>query len=286
MYKCKLYETNVTKLNLIMNNEQLNKLSSWFHNFTASHLGDDEYVNFNLKTKQIHTGCVRKEINELTAELNLPAEDRILAEAIALLHDVGRFPQFLKYKTYKDQDSENHCLMGLNVLSESAILDKIEITPANQKIIKTAIEFHGAKQIPDNLTDDEVFMLKLIRDADKLDIYRVVQGYAEQYRQNPEKFLAEREFSDDPTCSPQVIESLYKGRRIDYTELNTVNDMTLLILAWVYDINFASTLSKVVKRGYIDFLFDQLPNDDTINSLRNHINSYIGNRISNNINQV
>jgi hypothetical protein len=284
MYKCKLYETNVIKLNPIMNIEQLNKLSNWFHDFTASHLGDDDYVNFNLKTKQIHTGCVRKEINELTAELNLSPEKKILAEAIALLHDVGRFPQFLRYRTYKDQESENHCILGLNVLRQSAILEKINIDPSQQRLIKTAIEFHGAKELPQNLANDEVLMLKLIRDADKLDVYRVVQGYAEQYRQNPEKFLAEREFSDDPSYSQQMIKALYNRQPIGYSQLNTVNDMTLLILAWVYDINYAATLSKVVQRGYIDFLFDQLPDDDTIKALRKHINAYIDDRIKNNLN--
>ena len=41
-----------------------------------------------------------------------------VAEAIALFHDVGRFPQYARYKTFRDSISTNHAALGASVLFE------------------------------------------------------------------------------------------------------------------------------------------------------------------------
>ncbi|MHC5137619.1 MAG: HD domain-containing protein, partial [Planctomycetota bacterium] len=59
--------------------------------------------DFQLKIfKECHTHRVCNEIRQLTAALKMDENDSLVAETIALLHDVGRFPQFQKHRTYKD----------------------------------------------------------------------------------------------------------------------------------------------------------------------------------------
>ena len=44
-------------------------------------------------------------------------KDLLLAKTAALFHDIGRFPQWKHYSTFVDSVSEDHALLGLEVLS-------------------------------------------------------------------------------------------------------------------------------------------------------------------------
>ena len=85
-----------------MEQEQLKKFRAWFDGYTAGFYGDDEHVNANLKLKEQHSRRTCKQMLYLAKELSLADNQRRLAEVIALLHDIGRFEQFVKYGTYND----------------------------------------------------------------------------------------------------------------------------------------------------------------------------------------
>jgi len=42
------------------------------------------------------------------------------AEVIAWLHDIGRFEQFDRYRTFADAESENHAQIALRVIEKKA----------------------------------------------------------------------------------------------------------------------------------------------------------------------
>ena len=98
---------------------------------------------------------------------------------------------------------------------------------------------------------------QLIRDADKLDIYRVLSPYlTPDGADKAPKFVA----SDaSQLVSPDFIEDFKAGRQADYRKLRTHGDRKLVRLLWVYDINFSWTLREIVKRGYIDLIIRYLP---------------------------
>ncbi len=260
-----------------MNKEQLGKIRQWFDGFVAGFYGDDEYVNANIKLKEDHSKRVCDEILFLAEELGLDENNRLLAETIGLLHDVGRFPQFVKYKTYHDPKSINHCLLAVSVLKEHKVLDALE--PAERQIILDALEYHGVKELPKNLDEETLLFCRLIRDADKLDIYRVViQAYTQQ-RDDPANFKFEMELPDEPTCSPDIIEAILNGEHIDYAKLRTWNDMKLINLAWVYDVNFIPTLNRIKERRAIEAITELLPDTPDIRKVRDKVLSYVDSRI-------
>ena len=51
----------------------------------------------------------------------------------------------------------------------------------------------------------------------------------------------------------------FSGNQVDYYRITTQGDRVLVRLMWVYDINFAWTLKKVVEKGYIDKVVAHLP---------------------------
>ncbi len=260
-----------------MNKEQLDKFKAWFDGFVAGFYGDDEYANANIKLKEDHSRRVCDETLFLAEELSLDENKRLLAETIALLHDVGRFPQFAKYRTYNDPRSVNHCLLAVDVLKEHKVLDALE--PDERQIILDAIEYHGLKQLPGNLDGDTLLFCRLIRDADKLDIYRVViQAYIQQ-RDDPGNFMFELELPDEPRCSPGIIRAILDGEHIDYAKLQTWNDLKLINLAWVYDVNFIPTLKRIKERKSLETIIELLPDTPDIRKVRDKVLSYIEDRI-------
>ena len=260
-----------------MEQRQLAKFRAWFDDYVAGFYGDDEYVNANIELKDKHSRRVCEEILYLAEELGLETNQKRLSEAIAILHDVGRFEQFIKYRTYNDPRSVNHCLLGLEVLRRMKVLDGVE--EKEKEIIERAIEYHGAKELPSGLDGDCLLFSKLIRDADKVDIFYVVTEYYRQYRDSPETFKLEVELPNEPGYSAEVAEGLLRGQRINYNSLRTWNDMRLLQLGWVYDVNFTATLKRIKKRRFLEDVFDFLPKDETVAKVRKKIFEYVDSKI-------
>jgi hypothetical protein len=260
-----------------MNTEQLIKFKAWFDNFVAQFYGNDEFINANIKLKQDHSARVCDEMLYLADELHLDDNRRLLAETIALFHDVGRFPQFVKYQTYSDPKSINHCLLGVEVLQKENILDGIP--DDERQIIETAIRYHGEKVLPPQLSGDALLLSKMIRDADKLDIFNVVINAYTQKRDDPDNFKLEIELPDVPAVTPEVLDAILSGRLIEYKSLRTLNDMKLCILGWVYDVNFPATLKRLKQRRHIETVFEFLPATPHILKAREKIFAYVEDRI-------
>jgi len=213
----------------------------------------------------------------LADELSLAGSQRRLAEVIALFHDIGRFEQFVKYGTYNDVISVDHCRLGLEVLRQEKVLDDVE--QKERELIERAIEYHGLRKLPKDLDGRCLLFCKLIRDADKLDIFYVVTDYYAQYRDNPQDFMLELDFPDEPGYSGQVVEDILCGRRVDYNSLRTLNDAKLCQLAWVYDVNFTAALKRIRQRKFLQKLLDFLPRTNDIERVGKKVFEFVDSRI-------
>ena len=260
-----------------MEQEQLEKFRAWFDDYLAGFYGDDEYLNVNLKLKEEHSRRTCEEMLYLAEELGLDANQRRMAEVIALFHDIGRFEQFVRYGTYNDVRSVNHCLLGLEILRERGVLEEVERN--ERELIEKAIEYHGLRELPRGLEGESLLFSKLIRDADKIDILYVVTDYYRQYNDKPEGFMIELEFPDEPGYSDEVVEGILSGRLIDYSRLQTLNDMKLLQLGWVYDVNFPATLKRIKQRKFLEMLLDFLPETRDIERVKEKVFAYVNFRI-------
>lgn len=256
-----------------MQSSQLDGLKKWFRSYVDTFYGDDDYVNANIKLKDCHTFRVCGEINFLSDKLTLCENDRLIAETTALLHDVGRFPQFLQYRTFVDPDSIDHSELAVEILREQNVL--IDLDENEGALIETAVRVHGKKQIPDDLDERTTFFAKLLRDSDKLDIYYLVVQNYKQNAETPQQLRLEMDFPDSPEYSENVAESLLNDELIDYAHLRTNNDYKLMQLGWVLDINFPETLCKVKDCGYLKYIMDALPKTETTSKVCRHIQNYV-----------
>ncbi len=260
-----------------MRQEQVEDFRVWFDDYVAGFYGDDEYVNANLKSKEEHSRRVCKEMLYLADELGLGDEQKRIAEATGLFHDIGRFRQFVEYRTYNDVRSVNHCLLGVEEIRESGMLREIE--DSQRQLIEKAIEYHGLKKLPDGLDGECAMFCRMIRDADKLDVFYVVTRYYKQYRDNPEQFRLEMEFPDEDGYSSEMVDAILQERLVDYSMLRTLNDMKLLQLGWVYDVNFAATLRRMKQRRFLEKVMEFLPKTGDIEKVREKVFGYVDSRI-------
>jgi hypothetical protein len=256
----------------------LDELKRWFDAYTGRLFGPDDYVNRHLRLKQEHTRRTCDEMLYLAGRLALDDNDRRIAEAVALLHDVGRFPQFATYRTYNDLKSVDHGRLGVEVLDREGVLEPL--LSQEREWIRTAVAHHNQKALPAGLNGRALLFLKLIRDADKLDIYRVVIDIYRRHREGREKSSFAIELSDEPWVSPAVVEAVLAGQLVEYRALHTLNDIRLCQIGWVYDMNFTASVERLKASGFLEELIGHLPQTREVAQVREAILRYIDSRLS------
>jgi putative nucleotidyltransferase with HDIG domain len=256
--------------------KQFSNYNVWFKRYVRQFYSNNPDIQANILLKEEHSFRVLENMKSLAGSLNLPENSIFIAKIIALFHDIGRFEQYTKYKTFSDSHSENHAKLGVNILKRHKLFNNL---PQNfQKIIYKAIELHNHRFLPQNLDKKEKLFTRMIRDADKLDIWYVVTRFYE----NPAKHSKEAigtHLCTDNSYQQLLPERILSKKNIDYNSIKSLNDLRLLQISWVYDINFLYTFKALDKNQYMNKIFKFLPNDPKINILKKQINTYMKEKI-------
>ena len=257
--------------------EHLPVLQTWFRTYAETFKYGSEDLRENTILKQEHTARVCKEIRSLAESLQLTQEQKTLAEITALFHDVGRFEQYVRYATFRDHVSENHAELGLDILQRYGILDRLQ-SDINSLITRT-IRYHNRARLPEDETTECLLYARLLRDADKLDIYHVVTGY--YHRQDGKRSnTIELDLPDTPGCSDAVAADIRAHDIVHHTGIHNLNDFKLLQMGWVFDINFPMTLQTVQERRYLEKIAKALPDEEPFTGLFMDIKEYMKKRIA------
>ena len=155
-----------------MNSEILEKIKTWFDEYITTHIPEKMLSNQMIQIKLEHSRHVADNCSTIAEELKWDEREILTAEALGLLHDIGRFSQFVEYRTFSDSDSVNHGELGCKVVKHSKILSSISVR--HRQCILDGIRHHNHRNLVQDVNPDSMPFLKLIRDADKLDIFRVV----------------------------------------------------------------------------------------------------------------
>ena len=261
-----------------MNGQDLNNFKEWFSGYCKTFYSANEEDQKNIYLKEHHTFSVCDNIVRIAKEESLNPDEIMIAEAIALFHDIGRFPQYAKHKTFNDSISVNHGLLGANILLEHKIIQNLP--QDEQDLIIQAVKFHNAFKLPDIQNDRAILFLKLIRDADKLDIFRV---FTEYYEHPAEKkaSAAGLGLPDTPGYSEQTLSCIHSDRVVSHGDVENINDLKLLQLSWLFDLNFTTSFRLLLQRDYISKVALSLPDTKEIEKAIKYLNEFAKEKVKN-----
>ncbi len=246
----------------VMEQLQLDRLYSWFDGFVEPYLDTDPDGTANIHLKIVHTRKVCEVMALLCEGENLSSGATRIALAVALLHDVGRFPQYRRWRTFRDSESDNHARLAIEVIRKEKLLEWLD--PAEQLLIEEAVRFHNLLELPGKFRSPDQLFIKLIRDADKLDIWRV---FVELQNLPPDQraSAATLGFADLPeVVSAACLNSLATGTIVRLDSVRTLNDLRLLQISWAYDLTCATARKILLERGYLTALAAPLPEREDI----------------------
>ena len=250
----------------------LEKAKKEFLKFTENY----DLRNKDILRKQKHSLRVMEISKQISNELKLNEEEIQISALIGLLHDIARFEQRKLYETFHDTKSFDHGDYGEKIL-EKDIRKYIE-TNQYDKIIKTAVRNHNKFKIEDGLSEKENLFSKIIRDADKLDIFYEA---VEMFWKGKEKQIEETVILD------KVIEQFKKRLTIKREDIeqgkNTINNV-ISIIAFIYDMNFKPSFEILKKENYINRILDRFNVKDEktkkeLEEIRKISNKYIEQKI-------
>ncbi|MBL0700878.1 MAG: HD domain-containing protein [Desulfosarcina sp.] len=255
-----------------MDRKKLDHFKLWFNDYVSGYLTENSDNNYIMLLKQEHTLRVCRNIVMLGTALHLSEQDLILAETMALFHDIGRFKQYALYGTFNDLQSVNHARLGLNQLGVNRVLSVCSTD--TKRLIAKSIAYHNAAVIPKYENKNTLFFIRLLRDADKLDIWKVVTDYYSNKNKKTNTTI-ELGLPDDPVCSKKVIIPLHDHRIVKIEDIKTLNDFKLLQISWVFDLNFAPSFKAVQKHNYLELIKATLPESKEIHEAVQEAQDYV-----------
>lgn len=202
--------------------------------------------------------------------------DISIAELCGLFHDIGRFSQYIKYRTYNDSESVNHGEHGYNIILQNNLFAGIPIDDCQS--ILNAVRFHNSLEIPNELDESSLRFTKLVRDADKLDIFYMLTeairtGTIEMHRD-----LLWNLPMGEP--NPIIVNKLLANKQALYSEIKSGTDVCLLHLCWLYGMNFDASLIKLEQNNTVDLLYSIMTKNSDVDCCIKHIRNYLNHRVN------
>ena len=238
-----------------------------FEDYTRNY----DLSNISIALKISHTYRVA-EAAERIAKTVVSPQQKIIAEDFAwllgMLHDIGRFEQVTKYGTFKDALSVDHAELGADILFCEGLFDKFADSEALEvsedefkhlkEIAEIAVRLHNKLKIPEDMENEARLYTKILRDADKVDIFRVITEPPYDKR-NVDGLYARSEIMQcvyEHRCVPRPASDLH------YNEL----EYLIAQCCMAFELEFEESRNIVVEQGYLRELLNK--DNEQINILK------------------
>ncbi len=206
-----------------------------------------DFTNSKIRYKFHHSYRVMDFSIEIAKSINLSNDDIELASICGLYHDIGRFEQIKNYDTYEDSISMDHGDLGYEELKKG-LISEITQDIENQNIILKATKNHNKYSIEDGLSEKELLMAKIVRDADKIDIIKECWSIPKQTYELNTKLVA----------------AVKEHKMITNDMAKTEIDHLFREICFIFDFNFKYSYQYILDNHIIE---------NRINLIENYTNS-------------
>ena len=221
-----------------------------------------------MQLKRIHTDKVVDNARAIAAGEGFDSKTAAVCEAAALLHDTGRYEQVRRYNTFRDSESVDHAVFSHDIVLDLGWL--AECPPDERRATLDAVLFHNRRDVPEGLDALTFAAAHTVRDADKLDIFRVL-----------EERVATTDWRNDCAAfwnlpvraapNPAVLDAIRTRRPVDYQNIKTLADFVLIQVGWmVSGLHYATSRRLAAQRRHLGFrrsFLHELTDDPAIDEL-------------------
>ncbi len=242
----------------------------------------DDYVSnydahdVNVSLKIAHTYRVADIAEKVADSVGADADFSWL---LGLLHDIGRFEQLRRYGTFIDRKSVDHAELGADILFQEGLIDRFTIDDIDidewEKVTETAIRLHNKLSLPDDLAPETKLYARILRDADKADIFRVLTE--PPYDGRNERVTSVSRSPQAAGVRDEVMTCVREHRCVPKTFDMTEFESLIASCCMGFELFFPETRRIVSEQGYLDKLMNVPVEDETMRTqqqaLRNEMQS-------------
>ena len=229
--------------------DRLQVLSGLYDAYVDTYRGQDGILPPMMQLKLVHTRKVVEAACAIAKGEGFDAPTARACEAAALLHDTGRYEQLRVYNTFRDSDSVDHAVFSHDIVKEKGWLDGWE----DKDAILAAVLYHNRREIPEGLNPLTLACSRTVRDADKLDIFRVLEDQiaTTDWRHDAKAFW---NLPTTAAPNPVVAEAIREGRPVDYQNIKSLADFVLIQVGWmVSGLEYATSRRLCAARGHLAY---------------------------------
>ena len=229
--------------------DRLQVLSGLYDAYVDTYRGQNGVLPPMMQLKLVHTRKVVEAACAIAKGEGFDAPTARACEAAALLHDTGRYEQLRVYNTFRDSDSVDHAVFSHDIVKEKGWLDGWE----DKDAILAAVLYHNRREIPEGLDPLTLACSRTVRDADKLDIFRVLEDQiaTTDWRHDAKAFW---NLPTTAAPNPVVAEAIREGRPVDYQNIKSLADFVLIQVGWmVSGLAYATSRRLCAARGHLAY---------------------------------
>ena len=251
------------------------KAKKVFEDYVTKYNKSDE----KIKLKIFHTYKVAEICEKIAISLKLSSSDIDIAWLLGLLHDIGRFEQVKRYGTFNDAESIDHAKLGADILfNEDKIREFID-DDCEDELIKTAIINHNKYEIAEDLPERTIMFCNILRDADKIDIFRVNNETPKEkiYNVTKEELL-------NSSITKAVFDNVCENRTILRSLKRTAADTIVGQISLVFGLIYYESLKIVKEQGELEELMKFKSNNEytqeKLKQIKDFVHKYIDEKLN------
>jgi hypothetical protein len=240
----------------------LSELVRLYDGYVDTYRGADGRLPSMMELKRVHTAKVVENAEAIADGEAFSPVERELALAAALLHDTGRYEQLKRYNTFRDSESVDHAVFSHDIVKEKGWV-------ADDRVLK-AVLYHNRRELPGDLDPIGRKVAETVRDADKLDIFRVLEDQVENtdWRGDSRAFW---NLKVSALPNPEVVSAIGELRPVDYQHIRSLADFVLIQVGWMISgLCFKTSMRLCRERGHLEFrrrFLHEITDDQSVDRL-------------------
>lgn len=206
----------------------------------------------------------------IAKSLGISQKDVDIAWEIGMLHDIGRFEQLRRFDTFDDSKSIDHAKFGADLLFVDGLINSFEEDENIYPLLEKAVRYHSLYRLPEDLSEKELLFGQIIRDADKVDIYKSCYeaGLENVYHATTEEVL-------NSAITPEVYQVFCEERAIPKNIRKTVADHLVGHIALTFELMYPESRRLAVEQGFLkkmlEIEFDNQKTMETMQEIKKRI---------------